>query len=174
MTLATPTLPRPAHAGRDLDRDELVALALELAGRPEAWRGRVPVPAPAGRSYSQLWRDEHVDVWVISWMLDHDTGYHDHDGSAGAMAVALGRLAEERLVLGGPPRRRVLGPGEAIGFDGSHVHRVAHDGDGPAVSVHAYSPPLVQMGAYVVSAEGELRRERMSYVEELRPLGSDG
>jgi Cysteine dioxygenase type I len=173
MTQATLTLPRPEPLGRDLDREELVALALELAGRPEAWRGHLPAPSPGARRYAQLWRDEHVDVWAIAWLLDHDTGYHDHDGSAGAMAVARGRLVEERMVLGGPPLRRVVRRGEAIGFDGAHVHRVTHDGGGAAVSVHAYSPPLVRMGAYVVSSAGELRRECLSYVEELRPLGAD-
>ena len=174
MSTRTAPVPAPAPAGRDLELDELVALARDLASRPAEWRDRLPKEDGPGRRFAQLWRDEHVDVWVIAWRDDHDTGYHDHDGSAGAMAVASGALLEERMVLGGPPRRRRVGPGEAVGFDGSHVHRVAHASDGPAISIHAYSPPLVSMGAYGVGPDGELRRERLSYVEELRPRGWTG
>jgi hypothetical protein len=168
--ITIPSLPAPM--GRDLDRDELAALALRLAEEPEAWRHHLPdSPEPGSRHYAQLWRDEHVDLWVIAWMDDDDTGFHDHDGSAGALAVAAGVLVEERIVLDGEPHRRVIGPGEAIDFDGGHVHRVAHAAGEPAISLHAYSPPLVLMGAYVLNEDGELRRERLSYVEELRPLG---
>ena len=42
----------------------------------------------------------------------------------------------------------------------------------PAVSIHAYSPPLWRMGAYSVEPDGTLRRESISYAEELRPVAS--
>ena len=45
-----------------------------------------------------------------------------------------------------------------------------HAGDVPAVTIHAYSPPLWRMGAYEVAESGELRRHSVSYAEELRPL----
>jgi hypothetical protein len=48
---------------------------------------------------------------------------------------------------------------------------VRHAGDAPAVTVHAYSPPLRRMGAYVVDPDnGVLRRELLREDEELRPL----
>ena len=40
----------------------------------------------------------------------------------------------------------------------------------PAVTIHAYSPPLWRMGAYEILQGGELRRHSLSYAEELRPL----
>src|SRR5262245_24436514 len=43
-------------------------------------------------------------------MDDDDTGFHDHDGSAGAVAVAAGVLLEERIVLDGAPNSLVIGP----------------------------------------------------------------
>jgi hypothetical protein len=43
------------------------------------------------------------------------------------------------------------------------------EADYPAVTIHAYSPPLWRMGTYTVSPDGELRRRSISYVEELRP-----
>jgi len=46
------------------------------------------------------------------------------------------------------------------------------DNTAPAVSIHAYSPPLWRMGAYSVEPDGTLRRESISYAEELRPVAS--
>ncbi len=103
-------------------------------------------------------------------MNDHDTGFHDHDLSAGALSVVRGSVCEERLVLGGAPSSRTLSAGESLTFAASDIHRVAHAGSEPAVTLHAYSPPLWRMGAYEVSPEGTLRRHSMSYAEELRPL----
>jgi predicted metal-dependent enzyme (double-stranded beta helix superfamily) len=153
---------------RDLDRAELRELVARAAAEPERWR---PLVRRDGgeRHFEQLWRDEHVDVWVISWANGNDTGFHDHDVSSGAVAVVQGELVEERLVLGGVPRRRSHRAGQTFDFDAAHVHRMRHEGDAPAVSIHAYSPPLWRMGSYVVAPDGTLRRQSISYAEELRP-----
>jgi hypothetical protein len=103
-------------------------------------------------------------------MEDHDTGFHDHDRSAGAVAVAQGAVVEDRLVLGRAPTSRTVGAGAAFSFAASDIHRVRHGGAGPAVTIHAYSPPLWRMGAYEIRPGGELRRHSISYAEELRPL----
>ena len=108
-------------------------------------------------------------IWLICWMDDHDTGYHDHDLSAGAVAVTQGAVREERLVLGGAPAARTASAGEAFTFGPADIHRVSHAGREPAVTIHAYSPPLWRMGAYEVLPTGELRRWSLSYAEELRP-----
>ena len=75
----------PAHT-RDLASDELEQLFRDLAARPERWRQLVD-HRPDERTYAELHRDQHVAVWLICWMNDHDTGYHDHDLSAGAVAL---------------------------------------------------------------------------------------
>jgi hypothetical protein len=103
-------------------------------------------------------------------MEDHDTGFHDHDRSAGAVAVAQGAVIEDRLRLGQPPSSQTVGAGRAFSFAASDIHRVRHGGAGPAVTIHAYSPPLWRMGAYEIRPSGELRRHSISYAEELRPL----
>jgi hypothetical protein len=36
--------------------------------------------------------------------------------------------------------------------------------------VHAYSPPLWRMGQYAVGVDGRVRRQSVSYAEELRPI----
>jgi hypothetical protein len=45
---------------------------------------------------------------------------------------------------------------------------VRHGGGGPALTVHAYSPPLRVQGVYRVAADGALERDVVSYTEELR------
>ncbi len=154
---------------RTMSGSELEALVSSLALEPETW-GRLVRHISEQRVFEQLVRDEHVDVWVLSWLHDHDTGYHDHDISGGAVSVVRGAVVEERLRVGGPPRRRRYEAGETFSFAASHVHRMFHDGTEPAVSIHAYSPPLWRLGAYVVEHDGTLRRESISYAEELRPL----
>ena len=94
---------------RDLDLPALRRLVGEIGADPSMWRELVNLDAEH-RHYAQLWRDDHVDIWVISWMNGHDTGFHDHDLSSGAVAVVEGELVEERMALGGPPRRRAYGP----------------------------------------------------------------
>jgi predicted metal-dependent enzyme (double-stranded beta helix superfamily) len=160
--------PLPAFE-HDLDRATLRRVVADLAARPDLWRPLVTLDA-ARRRFEQLWRDEHLDVWVISWMHGHDTGFHDHDVSQGAVAVVTGAILEERLVLGGPPVARRHRAGEVFDFDASHVHRMRQDSAAAAVSIHAYSPPLWRMGAYAVGPDGSLRRASISYAEELRPV----
>lgn len=154
---------------RDLDRHELTTLVNRIAADPEKWQGLVRHGTPE-RHFEQLWRDGHVDVWVITWTRGNDTGFHDHDLSRGAVAVVEGEVTEERLVVGGPPLRLHHAAGSTFDFDASHVHRMCLDGGGPAVSIHAYSPPLWRMGTYTIAADGTLRRESISYAEELRPV----
>ena len=87
---------------RDLDAGELRELVGRIAADPGQWRPLVRGDTPQ-RHFEQLWRDDHVDVWVITWASGNDTGFHDHDVSHGAVAVVQGELIEERLVVGGPP-----------------------------------------------------------------------
>jgi predicted metal-dependent enzyme (double-stranded beta helix superfamily) len=156
---------------RDLDRFELRELVTAIAADPLQWSALVRFDTRE-RHFEQLWRDRHVDVWVISWVSGSDTGFHDHDISHGAVAVVEGEVTEERFVLLGPPRRLAHRAGETFDFDASHVHRMCHEAAGRAVTIHAYSPPLWRMGTYTSSSDGELRRESISYVEELRPAAA--
>jgi Cysteine dioxygenase type I len=148
---------------------ELEALVREIAADRAAWEHLVR-HSREQREYVELRRDDDVAVWLICWMDEHDTGFHDHDLSSGAVAVADGAVAEDRLALGGPPVTRVAEAGESFHFTAADIHRVRHVGDQPAVTIHAYSPPLWRMGAYEILDGGELRRHSLSYAEELRPL----
>src|SRR4051812_49741963 len=84
----------------DLSEGELERLVSDLAADPDRWRHLV-THRPDERTYAELHRDEHVAIWLICWMNDHDTGYHDHDLSAGAVGVAAGAGRGERGGCGG-------------------------------------------------------------------------
>jgi predicted metal-dependent enzyme (double-stranded beta helix superfamily) len=158
----------PAH-DRDLTTDELEQVAAAVAAQSGLWAAHVHHD-PEARVYERLHLDDHLEVWLICWMRDQDTGFHDHDVSAGAVAVAGGRVREERLVLGGGAQSREAGAGATFSFEASDIHRVLHAGDAPAVTIHAYSPPLRRMGAYEVGEDGRLRRWSVPSEDELRPV----
>ncbi|MCW2953418.1 MAG: cysteine dioxygenase type [Conexibacter sp.] len=154
---------------RDLTREELRELAQRIAAQPELWSEHVSHDAEQ-RTYAELLRDNHVDIWLLCWSEDHDTGFHDHDLSAGAVAVIDGAVREDRLRIGASAASRVVRAGESFDFGAADIHRVLHAGDKPAVTVHVYSPPLWRMGAYEVEPDGSLQRHSVSYAEELRPI----
>ncbi len=121
-------VPRPE--GRDLNGPELQAFVEALAARPEEWIDLVKHDSHQ-RVYVELLSDPHLTAWLICWMDDHDTGFHDHDASVGAVAVVGGRVREERLRLDGPPRNRVFAAGESFHFSPADIHRVRHAGQRP-------------------------------------------
>ncbi len=157
----------PAEPTGVLRSGELVGFARELADSPERWRDLVGQERSA-RVYETLWSDEHVNAWVICWPDDSDTGFHDHDTSAAAIVVIEGSVLEERLALSGPPLSRRYEAGASFHLPASAIHRVRHAGGPPALTIHAYSPPLRQQGVYSVGRDGVLERESAPYTEELR------
>ncbi len=152
----------------EMSLSELQDLVDRLAADDSSWRHLVR-HNPNRRNYEQIMLDERVGVWLICWMDDHDTGFHDHDVSSGAVAVVEGHVREERLAVGGEPHTRVYLPGESFSFEASDIHRMSHAGGGPAISIHAYSPPLHRMGSYSIDSAGVLHRASIPYEQELKP-----
>ncbi len=150
-----------------LTLDQLEQFVADLAGTPERWKHLIR-HVPDARVYEQIWDDEEVNAWVICWRADQDTGFHDHDESAAGIAVISGEVREERLRLGSVPIARVFPAGSTFGVPPVAIHRVLHSGEVPAVTIHAYSPPLVRTGAYRAGRDGELQRQVLSIEEELR------
>lgn len=137
-------------------RTRLRQLACELAGDPRGWGSLVQYTA-GQRWYRLLSRNADHDVWLLSWLPGQSTGFHDHGGSAGAFAVARGTLAERRAVNGRPWDGQItLPPGSVRSFGPRYAHDVSNVSGEPAVSVHAYSPPLATMRRFEVSRTGEL------------------
>ena len=156
-------------ADRDLERPELAELATAIGQAPELWRHHVQHD-PGKRFYTQLYRDAHVDIWLICWMDDQKTGYHDHDLSSGGVYVCEGALVEDRFrITTGGMRHASLKrkAGEQFYFDAAYIHGMRHAGGPPASSIHCYSPPLWRMGHYESDDAGSLSRISMTYLDEI-------
>ena len=153
---------------RSLTQAELQELAASVANNPEAWAHHIAFDADE-RVYVSLHRDAHVDVWLLCWTPENDTGWHDHDVSSGAVAVVSGELIENNLTLMHGARETRVPAGRVFSFGPDHIHRLNGAIQG-SISVHAYSPPLWRMGQYAVSDTGVLRRMSLSYADELRPI----
>jgi quercetin dioxygenase-like cupin family protein len=147
--------------------DELERFATGLASTPQLW-GHLVRHSEDMRVYELIWDDEDVNAWLICWSEDQDTGFHDHDEAAAAIAVVEGHVREERLRLAAAPQGRVVGPGSTLVVPPDVIHRVLHAGGRPAVTIHAYSPPLVRTGAYRIGPDDELQRQLLPLEEELR------
>jgi rhodanese-related sulfurtransferase len=111
-----------------------------------------------GRWYERLYHGPDHDIWVISWLPGQSTGFHDHGVSSGAFAVATGILEEHRV---GEPAV-LINPGKPRAFGPDYAHDVRNVSLAPAVSIHAYSPPLDEMNEYEVDGSRLIARESPS------------
>ncbi|GIH29656.1 cysteine dioxygenase [Acrocarpospora phusangensis] len=177
--MSTPTIPVPGTCttpldglpARALDRRELSELVNDLAARPELWEEHLGFDGAedGGRHYASLYRDAYVDVWLLCWRPEDDTGWHDHDISSGAVRVVSGTLKECNPRIGGEHLEVSVSAGDSFNFGPDHIHRLTGAEHG-SVSIHAYSPPLWRLGQYSISGDGMMRRQSVSYADELRPL----
>lgn len=154
----------------DLSPDELENLAAEIAGRPDLW-GPLVVVDPNRRRYRLLYEDSRIDVWVLSWLPGQGTGYHDHGESHVGVTCADGMVVEKQMLLPTGASRVEIRPGVQRQGPAGYIHSVAfgeHGADGgPAVSIHAYSPPLTIMGQYRADEQGILSRQIVHGRQEL-------
>lgn len=132
---------------------ELAAKVRELTATPADWVTRVRLD-PEGRWYEQIHVDSSFELWLISWLPGHGTGFHDHGGSAGAFSVVWGAL-DECVPPGSEARVRRISAGVVRSFGPRYVHDVRNTSKSSvAVSVHGYSPPLSEMTRYDVTPGG--------------------
>ncbi len=138
---------------RPLNRARLADL-VRLAAATGEWSALVRF-TEVERWYHRLERGENHEVWLLSWLPGQRTGFHDHCGSSGAFAVVAGEL-RERTPAAGRPRPVSAGfpAGRARSFGPRHVHEVVNESGAPAVSIHAYSPPLAGMRRYELTRSG--------------------
>ena len=99
------------------------------------------------RWHQRIYRDQRLDVWLISWLPSQGTQLHDHGGSSGAFTVISGALAEA-VHQDGQLREYSHTTGTSVGFGARYVHDVRNLSAEPAISVHAYSRPLESMNYY--------------------------
>jgi rhodanese-related sulfurtransferase len=122
---------------------EELANIVSLFASSDGWISKVRLRAD-GRWYERLYQGLDYDIWVISWLPGQSTGYHDHGASSGAFVVATGILEEDRP----GERPHAIHPGKPRAFGPDYTHDVRNASLAPAISIHAYSPPLSEMNEY--------------------------
>jgi rhodanese-related sulfurtransferase len=152
--MSSPTQERTGPSAISRTPAELALLVSEFAST-DGWLDRVRLRAE-GRWYERLYHSPDHDIWVISWLPGQSTGFHDHGNSAGAFIVTTGTLEEH--LPGEIPTP--VHPHQPRAFGPDYAHDVRNVSLAPAISIHAYSPPLDEMNEYEL-AEGQLvPRER--------------
>ncbi len=146
---------------------ELRRLVEELAARTDLWQPLV-ISDRRRRRYRLLFEDPRLDVWVLSWMPGQKTGFHDH----GASNVVAHGSPGKRSGAADAPRRgehrtRARPGGVPAGRRPATSTRSRMPAVEPAVTLHAYSPPLVDVGQYRAGPAGEVLRERQHGRQEL-------
>jgi predicted metal-dependent enzyme (double-stranded beta helix superfamily) len=131
-------------ASSPLSQVRLRQLVQGLAAREHEWLSLVRYDLNR-RWYHRLnWDDDH-EVWLLSWLPGQRTGFHDHGESCGAFTVARGALRERAAPGRRPGPSTAVPRGETRSFGPWYIHDVINTSVQPAVSVHAYSPPLTSM-----------------------------
>ena len=139
------------------ERLEELANIVSLFASSEGWIEKVRLRSE-GRWYERQYHGPDYDIWVISWLPGQSTGFHDHGASSGAFVVATGILEEHRPGV----RTRVIHPGKPRAFGPDYAHDVRNASLAPAISIHAYSPPLSEMNEYELDGSQLVPRERAS------------
>jgi Cysteine dioxygenase type I len=149
LAAATPG-PSAGPARRRIDPREV---ASRLAPAVH-WPGALDT---GSRSWRLMARTPDFDAWLIAWPKGGKVELHDHGASTGAVSVISGALVES------VPRRDDTGrlslvshelqAGATLGFGAGHIHDVTNESDGPALSLHVYSPALTTMTFYEVAQD---------------------
>jgi len=139
---------------------ELLEIVHDWAQQPQRWESLLRC-SDTERWSGLLHCEDAYDVWLLTWPVQTGTQLHDHGDSAGAFEVVSGQL--EELYLRRRLRRRQLRAGAQVSFPAGAVHDVLNSGSGqddrPAVSLHAYSPPLTSMN-FFANVDGHLSTVR--------------
>jgi hypothetical protein len=151
---------------RRLEQPEFALTPLRLAQRLARTPGlleRLPLAGP-DRRWLKLPTASGWDAWLIGWPPGARTGWHDHQGSAGAFVLLDGSLSEWSVPTSdrvsraqgatavsaseSDVRLRRFAAGAGRQFADHHLHEMANETDRPAYSLHAYAPELTAMASY--------------------------
>ena len=125
-----------------LDPAVLADIAVGLGCAEPLWRA--VVRHQDERRPVRLLATDAYEAWVIGWRPDQGLDLHDHGDSAGVVLVVEGEL-HERALTDGVLVDDLLPTGRVRWLPPGIIHAVTGAGDGPATSIHVYSPPLTGM-----------------------------
>jgi len=142
-----------------LNCDTLVRITDALAARPGLFEDLL-VDDAVNRWWLQLFVTESFEVRLLTWKREQSCDWHDHGGSSGAWTVTAGALyetyrAEDHFSV----RDHHYVAGDSGSFGPEHVHDVIYENGTPAVSIHAYSPPLSGLTVYDRTRFGFVTRD---------------
>ena len=136
---------------------EELANIVSLIASSQGWVEKVRLRTEE-RWYERVYHSRDYDIWLISWLPGQSTGFHDHGASCGAFTVATGTLEEHR-----PGKKsRIVHVGAPRTFGPDYYHDVRNVSLAPAVSIHAYSPPLSEMNEYELEGSQLVPRQHSS------------
>jgi cysteine dioxygenase len=142
------------------DRAPLSELMARLAQTQVEYRDVAGYARFSERAYTRnlVCGGEWYHVVVLCWRNGQRSPIHDHAGSSCAVRVLRG-VATETLFEFAPNglvravTSRELGAGSVTGSQDSDLHQVSNlqAGDEDLVTLHVYSPPLLNMGTYSIT-----------------------
>lgn len=144
--LAFPHLARTDLPPHPTTIGEYARLVREIAADRDRWEPLVRYDA-LSRWYARLETGPGYEVWLLSWLPGQGSGFHDHGPSSGVMTVVQGELAERSLTNAGESTRVLRADGQRV-FSSGYLHEVVNTALEPAVSIHLYTPGLVEMNQY--------------------------
>jgi predicted metal-dependent enzyme (double-stranded beta helix superfamily) len=150
MATALLSPPAPSAATTDILSTIAAGLARAVTG------AELSLAGGQQRAFVRLLAAPQYEAWLIAWAPAGGLALHDHGGSAGAVHVARGRLAETYLDAhdGDGLQDRTVPAGAGVAVPASRIHEVWNPGPALALSVHVYSPPLTSMTFFDVAEDG--------------------
>ena len=141
---------------RFMELKEIENLLSQLTPQPDDF-ARYVVPKAANYHRERLIQTDFASVYVLTWLPGQESPIHDHRASRCGVRVLTGEMFETfyRRVPGTENKARrtsvntwqpgvVTSAEEDIG-----IHKVANKTrDTTLVTLHLYSPPLLQMNVY--------------------------
>jgi rhodanese-related sulfurtransferase/mannose-6-phosphate isomerase-like protein (cupin superfamily) len=149
--------PMQNQSGAETRTPEELANIVSRFASSDGWLNQVRLRKEL-RWYERLYHGPDYDIWAITWMPGQSTGFHDHGESSGAFVVATGILEEHRP----GEQTLVMYQGEPRAFGPAYAHDVRNESLAPAISIHAYSPPLEEMNEYELDGNQLVPRETAS------------
>lgn len=146
-----------------LTTDELERVVRAIAATPVIFEDLV-VDDEENRWWLLLFKTDNYEVRILGWEHEQRSDWHDHGGSSGVFVVTQGTLFEiHRASDHVSVESRQFKEGDVGSFGPDYVHDMIYESGKPAVSIHAYSPPLTGFTSYIRTPLGFVAKE---YVEE--------
>lgn len=170
-----PALPPDSTHVPPVSLETLADIAAGLGRARDLWASLLDVGSSA-RGGIRLVATDAYEAWLLAWPPGSSVDPHDHGESHGAFAVVDGELIEVRWA-GSARHSRWVGARELVTFGVGIVHDVVATGRDPALSIHVYSPPLVEMRFFSDDARRVLGVERVdpepALLESAAPASSN-